>query len=108
MLAYTRNAIEAILESDPTLDGRTIHDVMSVVSGEKKPVRDDDDEVISRKEVARILGVVPATVTLYAHRGLIRPVWCGERRERVRGYSRRSVRDFLMGKTRKEPSDGAE
>lgn len=95
MLPSTKKAVEAILGADPSVDSRTISTVLRAAAGEA-PVRDEvGDVLISRSEAAHVLGVVPATITLYAKRGLIHPVWCGAGRVRASGYSRRSVQELL-------------
>lgn len=80
--------------ADPSVDSRTISTVLRAASGES-PVQNEGDVLISRSEAAHVLGVVPATITLYAKRGLIHPVWCGAGRVRASGYSRRSVQELL-------------
>ena len=94
MLNATRKAIEAIMGADPSVDARTISTVLRAAAGEA-PVQNEGDVMISRSEAAHVLGVVPATITLYAKRGLIHPVWCGAGRVRASGYSRRSVQELL-------------
>ena len=94
MLQATKKAIEAILSTDPSVDARKISSGLRVLAGEA-PVQNEGDVLISRSEAAHVLGVVPATITLYAKRGLIHPVWCGAGRVRASGYSRRSVQELL-------------
>lgn len=66
--------------------------VWCVISNDSDAVKGENPErLLSRKEVSELLGVVPATVTLYERRGLLEGVRNGPEGERVSGYTKGSV-----------------
>ena len=96
MLTTTRNAIEAIAASDPTIDRARLVEGLQVIVGELEAVKDiGEDRAISRIEAAKLLGVHPNTVGLYARRGIIRPIRLGAKRLRSIGYSLQSIREAI-------------
>lgn len=114
-LTVTRQIILLVLQTDPTINETVRKSVMRAL--------DDDalasgtgctqpDKVLSRNEVARIMGVKPRTVTYYAKRGVIRPIRNGVKGSRASGYSAQSVQDAMSrqapsvvsGKTAKKAS----
>ena len=105
MLPTTRNAITALLRSDPSIPPRTIDAVLNaLVTGCDIPPMDSRpiERVLSRQTVARLLGVSPHSVSIYARRGIIKPVCFGETAQRANGYSESSVRDALQRKRETE------
>jgi len=101
MLDATKNAIKAICAADPTLSAGMVDAAITALQGKDVTVYVDPapmDRAIPRKVAAQILGVTPRCVSLYARRGLIRPIRMGAAGSRSVGYSEQSIRAVLSGK----------
>ena len=100
MLKSTETALRAICAADPTvnaaqmkagiaeLNGEGIHEMM----GEPPP------RAYTREQVAALMGVNRKTVTGYARRGLLVPIFTGAGAVRAQGYTGESVAALLSGK----------
>ena len=97
MLDTTIRAVETVCAMDPSIDRARLRDALRVLAGELgvSGVLEVDDKAVTRKEAARMLGVCPQTVSLYARRGVIRPIRLGEAGERATGYSFKSIKAAL-------------
>lgn len=104
MLISTKTAVTAILQADPSLDGNTIKFALSVLERnadlDYSHPASPRDRILSRKEVAEILGCSPHTVSAYGRRGRIHRVLGGADGKRATGYSEQSVVALLSGKGR--------
>lgn len=99
MLATTQKAIETVAMMDPSIDRAQLVEGLRVIAGEVPAMTDgEEDRPISRKEAARLLGVCPQTVCLYARRGILRPIRFGATGARASGYSLRSVREAIANR----------
>ncbi len=54
------------------------------------------NRVLSRQAVARLIGVSPRSVSIYARQGIIEAVCLGKTAKRANGYSESSVCDAIM------------
>ena len=100
MLDATRNAVKAICAADPTLSAAMVDAALVTLQGKDVTVYVDPapmDRVIPRKVAAQILGVTPRCISLYARRGLVRPIRLGAAGSRSIGYSEESIRKVLAG-----------
>ena len=104
MLIATKNAVKAICAADPTLSAAMVDAALSALQGKDITVYVDTapmDRAIPRKVAAQILGVTPRCVSLYAKRGLIRPIRMGVAGSRAVGYSEASIRAAINGRAAK-------
>ena len=102
MLDATKNAVKAICAADPTLSAAMVDAAITALQGNDTKVYVDTspmDRAIPRKVAAQILGVTPRCISLYARRGLIRPIRMGAAGSRAIGYSEQSIRAVLGGKS---------
>ena len=99
MLQTTQTAITALLRSDPSIPPRMIDNVLNALATECD-IRPMDNRpmnrVLSRQAVARLIGVSPRSVSIYARQGIIEAVCLGKTAKRANGYSESSVREALQ------------
>lgn len=88
LAAATPNQLKRI---DAILEGRDAEQIHATIEKEPEPF----DHVLTREQVAKILGCTTKTVTTYVQRGLIRAFRDGPQGTRARGYSERSIREFM-------------
>ena len=95
MLDTTIKAVETVCAMDPSIDRSRLRDALRVLVGELSVENElvVDDRPVSRKEAARMLGVCPQTISLYARRGAIRPIRMGG--TRTSGFSLKSIKEAL-------------
>lgn len=97
MHATSETALRAIMKADETITPEQAEEAIAAAKGKAgKPTMTDTG--MKRAEVAKVLGIHPQTVTLYAKRGLIRPLCGGASGARTTLYSAASVEAFLAGK----------
>ena len=101
MTSATETAIRAILTTDSTVDTKDAKAALAVLKGESplnvEPT-DEGDKIISRKQVAVLVGKCAGSVDIYGRRGVIKRVYlpvCKGKVRRCQGYSRRSVLDAI-------------
>ncbi len=97
-LSETRQMIGLILKNDSTVTQEVKNEILLFLDGKKTAGLVDNsplDRVLSRREVAEIMGVTARTVSAYARRGLIRPLRYGADAKRATGFSEQSVRAML-------------
>lgn len=104
MTEATGTAIKAILATDTTI---TPDEVKAAILALTKRTSDMDgsDRVISRAEVAVLMGKSVKAVDIYGRRGIIRRVYLtggGNQRIQAQGYSRNSVLEAMK---RGRPTD---
>ena len=100
MLDATLSAVGAVLRTDPSISGEEVKAILAIL---RRPVREQpqaepEDRVMSRAEVAKLLHCTPRTVSIYAARGVIRPLRLGVGGRRASGYSARSVEAALAAR----------
>lgn len=99
-LETTIAGVTALCKADTTVTATQLKAIVSELKGEgtKSIIADEPVErVLSRKQVAEILGCHRKTVTEYARRGLLTPIMTGTERKRAQGYTAKSVRAFVDG-----------
>jgi len=102
MTQNTENVIKAVIAGDPTITPEMAQAALDVLAA-KPTDAEDGDRVISRAEVAAIMGKSVKAVDIYGRRGIIRRVYLtggGERRAQAQGYSRKSVLEAIRRGTR--------
>ena len=99
MMPTTENAIKAICAADPSISAAQVKAALADLSG--KGVQEIQGEPPPRAytpaQVAALLGKSRRTVTLYARRGLLTPIYSGESGKRAQGYTGQSVAALLSG-----------
>lgn len=101
MLKSTEAALRAICAADPSVNGAQVRAALAELDG--KGIHELQGEppprAYSREQVAALLGVTRKTVTGYAKRGLLVPIYSGVGGQRARIYTGESVNALLSGKT---------
>ena len=93
MTQNTENVIKAVIAGDSTITPDVAEAALSVLS-ERTPRSKDGDRVISRADVAVMMGKSVKAVDVYGRRGVIRRVYLtggGDKRAQAQGYSLNSV-----------------
>lgn len=99
----TKDAVKAICAADPSINAAQVKAALAELDGEgtremlqsEPPARS-----FSPAQVAALLGRSRRTVLLYGRRGLLTPIYSGEKGERAQGYTGESVRRLLAGEAR--------
>lgn len=94
MTAEMRVALKGIFSMDPSITSDQIKTCFMVLSGSQKPCCEVEilPLVVSRAEAARMMGISPRAVDVYARSGELKRVYYrGERRSS--GFLRSSVED---------------
>ena len=102
MTQNTENVIKAVIAGDPTITPEMAQAALDALAA-KPTEAEDGDRVISRAEVAAIMGKSVKAVDIYGRLGIIRRVYLtggGERRAQAQGYSRKSVLEAIKRGTR--------
>ena len=105
MTANTGTAIRAILAADTTISAAAAKAALAALTNTPQDA-DEGDRVLSRREVAALMGKSVKAIDIYGRRGIIRRVYLtggGDQRVQAQGYSRNSVLEAL----RRGKPDGA-
>ena len=97
MTKNTENVIKAVIAGDPTITPDAAQAALDALTA-KPTDTEDGDRVLSRAEVAAIMGKSVKAVDIYGRRGIIRRVYLtggGNVRAQAQGYSRNSVYEAL-------------
>jgi len=97
MTTNTSAAIKAILAADTTVSQDEAKAALEALAGKAKET-DNGDRVLSRAEVAAMLGKSVKAVDIYGRRGIIRRVYLtggGGEKVQAQGYSRNSVLEAM-------------
>ena len=100
MMTATKNAINAICATDPSITPAMLKQALHILDGKTATAFTDPepmDRVLTRQQVAEIMHKDVRTVSVYARKGLIRKISCGELGKRASGYSEQSVRELMRG-----------
>ena len=83
---------------DPTLTPERQATALAALEGNVLPVPETAplDHVMTRDEVAKMLGCSTKTVTRYGQSGISRPLKCGANRRKAFGYSAQSVQAAIQ------------
>ena len=98
MMDTIKAATLALWNSDPSITKEQKKAALDALSGRTAAglaVDTPTDRLLTRRQVAEILAVKPATVTVLTRKGLIRAVYFGEKGKLASGYSAESVRALL-------------
>jgi len=93
MLKSTNTIIRTALNADPSIDPKLAEYVISVLEGKQEPQTNPVDRVLSRRQVAELIGKSVKSVDIYGRRGIFRRITLGGNRSL--GYSEQSVRAAL-------------
>lgn len=109
MLPTTHDAIKAICAADPSVSAAQVKAALAELSG--KGIREMQGEPPPRAytpaQVAELLGKSRRTISAYARRGLLTPIYSGETGARAQGYTGESVAALLSGKAKAKGSEVA-
>ena len=100
MTTATETIVKTALANDTTIDARDAKAALAVLKGES-PINamptGEGDTVISRKQVAVMIGKSAGMVDIYGRRGVFRRVYFtkGGKRKQSQGYSRKSVLEAI-------------
>ena len=100
MLKSTKEAVRAICATDPTINATQLRAALAELDGEgtrEMLQSEPPPRAYSPAQVAALLGKSRRTVTTYAKRGLLTPIYSGATGKRAQGYTGASVRDLLSG-----------
>lgn len=100
MLKSTQDAIKAICAADPSINAAQVKSALAELSGEgvREMQGEPPPRAYNRKQVAALLNVSTRTITQYARRGLLRPIYSGATGKRAQSYTGESVAALLSGK----------
>ena len=100
MLKSTQDAIKAICAADPSINAAQVKAALAELSGEgiREMQGEPPPRAYSRKQVSALLNVSTRTITQYARRGLLRPIYSGAGGKRAQFYTGESVTALLSGK----------
>ena len=109
MLPTTHEAIKAICAADPSVSAAQVKAALAELSG--KGVREMQGEPPPRAytpaQVAELLGKSRRTISAYARRGLLTPIYSGATGARAQGYTGESVAALLSGKAKTKGNEVA-
>lgn len=97
MMPSTRKAIAAVAGADPSINPAKLKAALAVLAGDGEGVqagRDPLDRLLSRREVAGVLGLSPKAVDVYCRRGVLERVRLGAS-SRASGILESSLRRVL-------------
>lgn len=100
MLKSTEAAIKAIAAADPSINAGQIKSALAELSGEgvREMRGEPPPRAYSVAQVAELTGKSRRTISLYARRGLLVPIYSGAAGKRAQAYTGESVVALLSGK----------
>lgn len=100
MMQSTRDAVRAICSADPSITAAQLKTALAELSGEgvREMRGEPPPRSFSPAQVAALLGRSRRTVTQYARRGLLTPIYSGATGRRAQAYTGESVAALLSGK----------
>ena len=104
MFRTTREAIKAICATDPSITAEQVKAALAELEGEgvRYVMGESAERAYTREQVAALFGCAPKTITNYAKRGLLTPIFSGRQGLRAQAYTGASVRTLLDGKGKKQ------
>lgn len=95
----TRDAVKAICAADPSINAAQVKAALAELDGEgiREVVGEPPPRAYTREQVAALLGVNRKTITGYAKRGLLVPIYSGAGGKRAQAYTGESVAALLLG-----------
>ena len=100
-LKSTKVAVQAICAADPSVSPAQIKAALAELEGEgfREMQGEPPPRAYTREQVAALLGMSRKTITDYARRGLLVPIYSGASGLRAQAYTGESVIALLSGKT---------
>ena len=97
MMPSTKKAIEAVASADPSLSSKQIKAALAILA-DAGPTLDREplDRILSRSEVATILGLSEKSIDFYARKGVLHRIYIGAS-SRASGILESSVRAVMEG-----------
>ena len=97
----TLDAVKAICAADPSITAAQIKSALSELSGEgvREMRGEPPPRAYSVAQVAELTGKSRRTISLYAKRGLLTPIYSGATGKRAQAYTGESVAALLSGRT---------
>ena len=98
-LKATKDAVRAICAADPSITIAQVKAALAELSGEgiREMQGEPPPRAYTREQVAALLGRSRRTVTMYARRGLLVPLYTGRDGKRAQAYTGESVAALLNG-----------
>lgn len=98
MKLATDKTIAALLAADPSIKEETAQAALAILRGKASPKKTPmTDKMLTRAEVAKMLGASKETVTRWAVSGKIRRVMGFGKCRKAKGYSFNSVMRLISG-----------
>ena len=99
-LKSTMEIVKAACDADPTINAAQRKGALAELEGKgvREMMGEPPPRAYPRKQVAALFGVNPKTVTAYARRGLLVPIYSGASGLRAQAYTGESVAALLSGK----------
>jgi hypothetical protein len=110
MLKSTSDAIRAIVGADPTISTTQLRTALADLNGEgtrEMLQGEPPPRSYTAAQVAALLGRSRRTVTLYAQRGLLTPIYSGAAGKRAQAYTGESVAALLSGRVKAKGNEVA-
>ena len=95
----TVDAVTAICRADPSINAGQIKAALAELNGDgvREMRGEPPPRAYTAKQVAELIGRSRRTVTTYARRGLLKPLYTGGAGKRAQAYAGESVRALLDG-----------
>jgi len=100
-LKTTKDAVKAICAADPSVNDAQVKAALAELDGEgvrEMMQGEPPPRAYNREQVAALMGCNRKTVTGYAKRGLLVPIYSGAGRKRAQAYTGESVTALLSGR----------
>ena len=99
-LKTTIDAVRAICLTDPSITAEQLKSALAELdgTGTKSVLGVPAERAYTREQVAALFGCDPKTVTNYAKRGLLTPIFSGRHGLRAQAYTGESVKALLSGR----------
>jgi hypothetical protein len=109
MLRSTLDAVKAICAADPSINAAQVKAAIAELSGDgvREMRGEPPPRAFSVAQVAELTGKSRRTISLYARRGLLTPIYSGATGKRAQAYTGESVAALLSGKARAKGSEVA-
>lgn len=103
----TLDAVRAICQADPTINATQTKSALAELSGEgvREMRGEPPPRAFSVAQVAELTGKSRRTISLYARRGLLVPIYSGATGKRAQAYTGASVAALLSGKASAKGSE---
>ena len=105
----TKDAVKAICAADPSINAGQLKAALAELDGEgvREMRGEPPPRAFSVAQVAELTGKSRRTISQYARRGLLTPIYSGATGKRAQAYTGESVAALLSGKARTKGSEVA-